>query len=196
MLKNIVFDCSDTLLHFGGVELMEKIVGDRHRAEKIYRSILNHPTWGLCDEGKANTEDLIRDVMPLLDESDRGYGRTYIKKWMTNYSVIEGIPELLADIKEKGYKLYLLSDFPDCFDIVIKQFSFFDLFDGMAVSYAYGTSKRSGGLFNALLDTYSLKADECLFVDDLAENIDKAEKLGMKALLFTDAAAVRKYLGI
>lgn len=196
MLKNIVFDCSDTLLHFGGIELMERIVGDRHRAEHIYHSISSHPTWGLCDEGKADTEDLIGDVMPLLDEADRDYGRTYIKKWMANYSVIEGIPELLADIKAKGYKLYLLSDFPNCFDELITQFPFFTLFDGMVVSYAYGTSKRSGGLFDALLETYSLKADECLFVDDLAENTANAEKHGMKALLFTDAATVRKYLDV
>lgn len=196
MLKNIIFDCSDTLLHFGGIELMEAIVGNRHRAENIYCSMLNHPTWGLCDEGKADAEDLARDVLPLLDEADRDYGRIYIDKWMTNYSVIDGIPELLADIKAKGCKLYLLSDFPDCFNEVIKQFPFFDLFDGMVVSYAHGTSKRSGGLFTALLETYSLKAEECLFVDDLAQNTSKAEKLGMKALLFTDADAVRRYLKI
>ena len=194
MLKNIIFDCSDTLLRFSGFELLENIVGDSRRAENIYRSMLNHPTWGLCDEGKADAEALARDVLPLLDEPDRDYGRIYIDKWMTNYSVIDGIPELLADIKTKGYKLYLLSDFPDCFDKVVKQFPFFDLFDGMAVSYAYGTSKRSGGLFTALLETYSLKADECLFVDDLATNTAKAERLGMKALRFTDADAVRKYL--
>ena len=66
----------------------------------------------------------------------------------------------------------------------------------MVVSYAHGTSKRSGGLFTALLETYSLKAEECLFVDDLAQNTSKAEKLGMKALLFTDADAVRRYLKI
>jgi len=40
-------------------------------------------------------------------------------------------------------------------------------------------------IYKTLLRRYSLKAEECVFIDDTEENVISAEKLGLKGLVFT-----------
>ena len=41
-------------------------------------------------------------------------------------------------------------------------------------------------IYQLLLDTYSLKANECLFIDDVEENIIGAKNMGMNGIQLTD----------
>lgn len=58
-----------------------------------------------------------------------------------------------------------------------------DLWDGMfdvvVISGEVGMRKPETGIFALTLDQLDLRADECVFVDDLRHNIDAAAALGM-----------------
>ena len=58
-----------------------------------------------------------------------------------------------------------------------------DLWDGMfdvvVISGEVGMRKPEAGIFALTLDQLDLRADECVFVDDLRHNIDAAAALGM-----------------
>ena len=43
-------------------------------------------------------------------------------------------------------------------------------------------------MYRHLLDTYALRAEDTVFIDDAPRNIEAAASLGMPALQFTDAA--------
>ena len=126
MIKNIVFDCSDTLLRFSALNELAKVTGDASKATQIKGSIHQSRAWNLYDKGLMSEENLRLEILPLFDESDRSYAAWYLDNWLKCYSPISGMYEIVADIKEKGWPLYILSDFPLCFDELKKRFP--DLF--------------------------------------------------------------------
>lgn len=195
MIKNVIFDCSDTILHFGAPAWLTDLTGDAARAEHIRTAIMNSPVWYRYDNGTATLEDVAREVLPGLAEADRPIARRHLQEWIDHYVPVEGMPQLLAELKARGYRLFLLSDFPDCFTRLAGRFDFFSLFDGMMVSYLVHCSKRdNGALFDCLLREYGLKPEECAFVDDLPPYVELARARGMQAHLAADAKTIADWL--
>ena len=44
--------------------------------------------------------------------------------------------------------------------------------------------KPDADIYQCLFDTYGLKPEECVFLDDRPENIEGGEKLGMRGIVF------------
>ena len=131
MLKNIIFDCSDTLLCFDAPAWFATLTGDAQRAQHIVTAIMKSPVWYCYDNGTATQEDVEREVLATLNAADHHLVRRYLAEWMEHYTPIAGMPQLLADLKARGYRLFLLSDFPDCFPRLTERFDFLALFDGI-----------------------------------------------------------------
>ena len=50
-------------------------------------------------------------------------------------------------------------------------------------------------IYRHLLKTYHLKAEDCLFIDDTAANVEGAKAVGMEAFHFTgDVEALRRVI--
>ncbi len=195
MIKNLIFDCSDTLLRFGGLNWLREVTGDEERAMHIHRTMFLLPEWPIYDKGNLDAETVKEKLAAALDESDRELGLRYFDEWYRKHTMIDGIPELIAELKEKGYKLYILSDYPECFEYVWESFGgFFKIFDGRGVSYELHARKRERTAFPLLLDRYDLKAEECFFADDLGLNIDAARECGLRAHQFTTTECLREEL--
>ena len=195
MLKNIIFDCSDTLLRFDAPAWFATLTGDAQRARHIVTAIMKSSAWYRYDNGTATAQDVEREVLPQLDAADRALATRYIAEWIDHYTPIAGMPQLIADLKARGYRLFLLSDFPDCFPHLTERFDFFALFDGMTISYRAHCSKRdNGALFDHLLQEQNLRAEECAFVDDLPPYIELARARGIRAHLAADAKTLAAWI--
>lgn len=195
MIKNIVFDCSDTLLHFTAKDVLAERLGDKERAYNIHFTVYRSPAWRLYDLGEISFDEMKARALPLLDEADRAVADKYLETRMDHYEVIEGIPELLMSLKGNGYKLFVISNYPDYFDCLWNRFDIFRLFDGRCVSSEEHASKGGDGrLFDIFLEKYRLDAGECIFTDDHDFLVHNAEAHGMKGIVFTDTASVTEQL--
>ena len=193
MIKNLIFDFSDTLCYFCGHKWLFTQT-EEERALRIHRGMFLHPDWQRYDRGEISAEEMRAIYLDSMLPEDRELANIYFDTWYRKHSVIEGMPELLAELKGKGYKLYLLSDYPDCFEYNWNLFEFFSIFDGRGVSYELHARKREGRAFELMLDRYGLKAEESFFVDDLYLNTDAARECGLGAHLFTTPEPLRKEL--
>ena len=192
MIKNIVFDCSDTLLRFSALDELAKVVGDAPRAAGIKAAIHQSRAWNLYDKGLMSEEGLREEILPLFDEGDRPYAAWYLDNWLTCYSPIPGMFDIVAELKAKGWQLYILSDFPPCFDALKARFpELFRLFDGLAVSCECQETKGDKGLFAYLLEKFSLNPAECVFIDDVPRLVENACSLGFCGVRFEDAESLR-----
>ena len=91
--------------------------------------------------------------------------------------------ELLSTLKEKGYNLYLLSNFHiEAFDTVTKQNDFFSYFDGGVVSGHIQMLKPDPSIYKTLMNKYNLKNEECLFIDDCLDNIIEARNQNIQGI--------------
>ena len=196
MIENIVFDCSDTLLRFSALDELAREVGDAPRAERIKAAIHQSRGWNLYDKGLMSEAGLREEILPLFDEADRPYAAWYLDNWLKCYSPIPGMFEIVAELKEKGWPLYILSDFPPCFDALKARFpELFRLFDGLAVSCECQATKGDKGLFAYLLEKFSLDPAECVFVDDVPRLVENARSLGFCGVHFDNAESLRGELG-
>ena len=194
MIKDLIFDFSDTLCHFGGLNWLRKMT-DEDQAMRIHRAHFLLPEWAMYDRGEISNQTFRKSYMAALDEGDRELGLRYCDQWYRQHTIIEGIPELLAELKAKGYGIYLLSDYPELFEYNWEKFAdLFKLFDGRCVSYELHTRKREKKPFGLILDRFDLKAEECYFVDDLYLNTDAAKECGIAAHLFTTPENLRAEL--
>lgn len=195
MIKSIVFDCSDTLLRFSALEELAKVVGDAPRAAQIKATIHQSRAWNLYDKGLMTEENLRKEILPLFSESDRPHAAWYLDNWLKCYSSIPGMHEIVAELKEKGWPLYILSDFPLCFDALKARFpDLFSLFTGLAISHECQATKGDKGLFAYLQKKFSLDARECLFIDDVPQLVENARSLGFQGIVLENAQSLRQQL--
>ena len=103
--------------------------------------------------------------------------------------VIEPYPYAVSwieELKEKGFNVYLLSNYPKELFTMHEQkglFPFIEKTDGKVVSGFVKMVKPNPDIYEYLMSQYGLNADECVFLDDRAENIEAAIKLGMKGIV-------------
>jgi putative hydrolase of the HAD superfamily len=102
---------------------------------------------------------------------------------------------LLPELKKQGFRLYFLSNFPlDIFEEIKTGYYFFKYFDGGVISSEVKFSKPDKRIYEILLNNYSLRAEESLFIDDIEINVRAAENLGMKGLVTFGSEEISKEL--
>jgi putative hydrolase of the HAD superfamily len=100
---------------------------------------------------------------------------------------------LLPDLKKRGYRLFYLSNFPiDIFHEVKSGYYFFNYFDGGIISAEVRFSKPHKRIYEILLEKYSLKPEESLFIDDLEINVRAAMMVGIKGLVTHGSPEISK----
>ena len=65
--------------------------------------------------------------------------------------------------------------------------AFAELFDGVVISGEVGLNKPQPEIFRLGAERVGLSPEECVFVDDLRENCEGAEAVGMTAVLHRGA---------
>ena len=102
---------------------------------------------------------------------------------------------LACDLKNAGYDLYLLSN------AAARQHAYWhdvpgnQWFSGTFISADYRLLKPEAAIYQAFFEKFSLKPEECLFIDDTPANIEASENAGMRGIIFHgDAARLRRQL--
>jgi beta-phosphoglucomutase-like phosphatase (HAD superfamily) len=127
-----------------------------------------------------------------------------LKKWVLQSTIMMMNPQLFIatrqtipaninlphELKDKGYKLYILSNW-DPASFPLFQATFPEIFmhnhkptfDGIMISGNVGLLKPQAEIFTKCLNDFDLKADKTLFIDDEPANIASATKLKIRTIL-------------
>ena len=101
----------------------------------------------------------------------------------------------MKDLKQRGYKIYALSNFiKEAYEFVVNKFDFFSFFDGSIISWKENKIKPEIGMYKTLLNRYNLLAPECVFLDDYLKFLATAESLGMNIIFVEPLTDLRKEL--
>ena len=118
-----------------------------------------------------------------------------LEKWIELLLPIENNIKLLSLLKEKGYSLYIISNFHlDAYNRFLKKQDWFTLFDGAIISAKEKLIKPDLRIYELLLERYQLKADECLFIDDSLNNINACKNVGMDGIHLPDNSKLEEEL--
>ena len=183
--KNIIFDLGDVLVNWNPNEFLNSIFKDGQKKDwKEFLAEENNEVWGNFNRGTASKNDLIT----VFGEENT---KILFDKLPKNFFLLKKGIQILNKVKEKGYKIYILSNFPkELFEqaSIIHNYkeNLLNKFDGQILSSDIGSIKPEPEIYNALLETYNLNPEECLFIDDKEINIIAGEKLGIDGIVCKD----------
>jgi len=94
------------------------------------------------------------------------------------------VPEALAALREKGFRLWLLSNAQRIFtEYELRHLGLGDLLDGIYISSDFGCRKPDSRFYRALLEEKQLDPVKCLMIgNDRETDIAGAKRLGMATL--------------
>lgn len=179
MIKTIIFDFGDVFIN------------------------LDKPAT-LRELNKLNIKELPENLFQINKEYEMGLisSETFISSYINNFSSLthEGITtawnSILMDFpkyryqfikklsEEKNYQLILLSNTNEIhIDWIKDKVPFFEefksCFDAFYLSHEINLRKPNSDIFEFVLNTHKLNAEECLFIDDVSENTKAAKQLGI-----------------
>ena len=198
MIKNIVFDFGQVLIHFDPFYITERYVKDKEDIILLKEAIFDR-IWFKLDEDAITDDEFKTEICSFLPERLQSKAIEIYDNWYFNLPLIEGMYEVLSNLKKEGKNLYLLSNIsrlfannyhknPDVLRIL-------DLFDGYVFSGEIGLVKPNAEIYDYITQKYNLSKNETLFIDDNELNIKGAENFGIKGYLFDgDAQKLMEYL--
>ena len=94
---------------------------------------------------------------------------------------------LIDKLKAAGYNVYFLSNWSKwSYELLDRyhKFDFLEKMNGGVWSWQTGCMKPNERIYRILLNKYNLNPEECVFFDDLKDNVEAANGVGIKGFLF------------
>lgn len=196
MIKNVVFDIGNVLINFKPFEFLRERFADEAVVQTVYKTIFESKEWPELDRGTITEEEATENFCRYCSEYEAEI-REVMREWHSMLTPIEATVDIFKELKQKGYKIYVLSNYHmKAFESTYNNNEFFKLADGMVVSHKINMLKPEPEIYDFLLKEYSLIAEETLFIDDTLANIEGANKAGIKTIFFKTAEALRKDLKV
>ncbi|MGL4108919.1 HAD family hydrolase [Clostridium sp. LP20] len=194
MIKNIIFDLGRVVLDFEPKKYLMDKIKDEVKVNKLMKVIFAGEEWIRLDEGTITEDEAIERICAGNLELEKEI-RMAFDNWYPMLTPIESTIEVINELKIKGYKLYFLSNFHEkAFKYVNEEYPVFKLFDGGIASYKEKLMKPNPEVYKLILEKYNLKAEECVFIDDVRENVEIAEKFGIKGINLTNQRTLKSDL--
>jgi putative hydrolase of the HAD superfamily len=158
---------------------------------------LDHFYWAdrhAFDEGKLNGLDYWRKVtgdagLALDDEAIEALSLWDARMWTTQNDAMLSWQQVL---KQRGILTAILSNMGDTvLANMQRELLWLDRFDVQVWSYQLRMAKPDLAIYEYVLQQLGTRPDETLFLDDKQVNIDAANAVGMRAVLFTDVDHLR-----
>ncbi len=192
-IKAVIFDLGGVVLSRGLWSFRAYLVEKYGVTDEQTRDVLIKKYYKSYFSGNMSEEEFWRGVLADLNIVTDW---KELKAILLDYYVPnEGMYELITDLRNKGYKTYLLSDQTnDWWPLLNERHHISDYFDRTFISAEIGFHKPEKVFYEFVLKNINFLAEEILFIDDLQENLDPASKLGMNVILYSTTESLKKDL--
>ena len=141
--------------------------------------------WHQMDRGDKMEKDAIEHFTALYPQ----YKDEILTFWAHTEGLVSEYPysqPLLHRLKEQGYRVYVLSNYPlETAERHWPTFRFLDEADGYIISARENLAKPEPEIYRLLESRFGIDLTKSLFIDDRQSNLDGAAAVGMQTLLFT-----------
>ena len=194
MIKNIIFDFGGVLLDWNPRYLYKSYFNNDEEMEHFLADICNGE-WNIRQDAGRPFAEAVKELQAKFPEYAEAI-QMYDEDWekILKCELPESI-DLLKELKFMGYGIYGLTNWSaEKIGYAFANYSFFSLFDGIVVSGVEKVVKPDRKIYEILLERYSLKPGECVFIDDNQDNVDMAKVLGINAIRFDNIGNVKEHL--
>jgi len=192
-LKNIIFDFGGVLVDWNPAYLYKKVFETKGEMTFFLENVCNQE-WNIQQDAGRSLDEATR----LLQEQYPEYKNEiamYYGRWDEMLGgIIEENTKLIKPLKAK-FKVYGLTNWSaETLPIAMARYNFFADLDGIVVSGDEKLVKPDLKIYQVLIDRYSIRPEESLFIDDNFDNIAAAQKLGFHTIHLTKDVNLAKQL--
>jgi 2-haloacid dehalogenase len=191
----VVFDVGGVLIDWDPRHLYRKLfAGDEPAMEHFLANVCTHEWNRSQDAGRSFAEGarLLKHEHPQHAELIDAYGARFDEMMA---GPIIGAVEILAELRERGIPLYILSNFSaETFPPAFERFDFLRWFRGMVISGEVGVIKPDPRIYEIMLTRFAIDPHEAVYIDDVAANAEAARPFGIHGIHFTTPNALREEL--
>lgn len=180
-MKNIIFDIGNVLLSFQPEQFLKQYYDEKTMGD-LLTIIFCSDEWLELDLGNLTIDETI-NIFSKRNPQYKDEIHFVLKNWTKMMTPIQENVDIAYQLKEKGYSLYILSNFHDeAIKEMYNKYPFFTIFDGGVISAYEHMIKPNPKFYQILLDRYHLNPHECLFIDDMLANVTIANRLGISSI--------------
>ncbi len=185
MIKNVVFDFGQVLVHFEPLYMTKRYISDDKDAQLAADIIFDRIYWDKLDEGTIENEEVEADIARRLPERLVSDAILAYRNWIYNIPEIDGMRALAQKIKrEKGVRVFVLSNISRYFAEHAHEIEILKEAEKCIFSAVCGHIKPHADMFDYLCRTCDILPDETIFIDDNEKNIKGADAFGIHTYLF------------
>lgn len=184
-IRTVVFDIGNVIVRWDPDWILNAAFG--HADPAMRAAVFGKDVWVPLNLGTMSVVEAkaiyVDQRLMTRTEADR-----FFETVIASMEPLPGSVELLTRVKQAGYRVFALSDNVHEFVADYKANApWWPLFEGTVISAEIGMMKPGKGIFDHLLDTWSLDARETLFMDDVDANVCGAQAADLHAFQFTTA---------
>lgn len=191
----IVFDFGGVLLEWDPFLLYGKFFNNDPHAVNRFLDEIGFAEWNL-------EQDKGRPFALAVAEHSRKFPqyahliKAYQDLWEESIvGAIQPTVEILGVLKQKGYRLYGLSNWSaETLPRIRPRYEFLEWFDTIVLSGEVKLAKPDPRIFHVFLERVQRSAEECLFIDDSEANISAARQIGFQTIQFESPLQLREEL--
>ena len=194
LIDKYIFDLGKVIVKFKVENLFKKFFKTDREIKYFLNNICTWD-WHIQQDTKYDTskaaDSLIKKYPDYKIPIEAFYGRFL--------EMIDGIYEenlkIALNLKKKGKKIYILSNFPgDQFDNFMKENKFLNEFDDMIISGKVGLKKPDKRIYELAIKKFDCNPSKTLFIDDRPENTEAAQNLGINIITLDDPGKLKDYI--
>jgi 2-haloacid dehalogenase len=191
----IVFDFGRVLIDWDPRYLFRKFFGQDEQAMECFIEEVRFYDWIHQLDSGGNYAEGVASACARYPQYCHLFQAYHLRYDETIIGAIEPTVEIMRRLKRAGYPLYGLSNWPvEKFAVVRPRYDLFDDLDEIVISGQAGSAKPEPGIYQSLLERAGRKAEQCLFIDDSADNIAAARRLGFQTILYQTPEQLRQAL--
>ncbi|MFW6450060.1 MAG: HAD family hydrolase [Nanoarchaeota archaeon] len=188
MIRNIIFDLNKVIVTYENHPQNEEL--DKRYMELIgmtqeefWKGAMKH--FDEYNEGRINFEEYMKIV---FDQFNLPYSKISELRRIhdESFRFVEGFPQILDELKQSHNLILLAGDGFECGQMKVETFQLKKYFNNIYITSYEKTNKKTPGIYQKILRENSLNAAETLFIDDLTEHIEAANKAGINTIQFKD----------
>ena len=180
MIKNLIFDFGQVLIHFKPEIMVNKYVCEPEDSALLQRVVFDRLYWDRLDSGTISDDELMSSCKKRLPERLHAAAEKIYYNWVYNLPEIEGMRELVRNMRDNfGLRVFVLSNAGTALFEHAKELPIFSEFEGYIISAECGYIKPNTDIFEYACKTWNINPDETIFIDDTRVNIEGAEAAGL-----------------
>ena len=174
----------NVLLRFDRDRFLDAVGAEGEDRKTLMNSVYLSVEWARMDRGSMTEAEAAASICAHVPERLHEKVHLLVDRWDRPIYPVEGMAQLVRELKGAGYGIYLLSNASRRQHEYWRRVPGSEYFDGTLISADVQRVKPEREIYELLCSTFSLLPEECAFIDDSPSNIEAAERVGMSGIVF------------